>query len=179
MATNVLSYSLLLYFSMGCCHLTEGQRKCAFGSSTVPLVMAIICYTIVMGVGWGVFAIQETPGEPLILAGAVVSTIPVLSLVSYLCFAFTFCKEHKDNSYIRFGIITIHLCAGLVQMIGAALFIAAGANPVSLSAFFLGVPAGVFGMIAGSCFIYSQCCCFVYMCGDPDVTYSCFNSAHT
>ena len=130
------------------------------------------------GVGW-VLAIREQPGEPLILAGAVVSTIPVLSLVSYLCFAFTFCKEHKDNSYIRFGIITIHSCAGLVQMIGAALFIAAGANPVNLSAFFLGLFAGVFGMIAGSCFICSQCCCFIYICGDPDVTYSCFNSAHT
>ena len=122
---------------MGCCHLTEGQRKCAFGSSSVPLIMAIICYTIVMGVGW-VLAIRDTPGQPLILAGAVVSTIPVLFLVSYLRFAFTFCKEHKDNSYIRFGIITIHSCAGLVQMIGAALFIAAGANPVDLSAFFLG-----------------------------------------
>ena len=178
MATNLLSYPLLLYFSMGCCHLTEGQRKCAFGSSPVPLIMAIICYTIVMGVGW-VLAIRDTPGEPLILAGAVVSTIPVLSLVSYLCFAITFCKEHKDNSYIRFGIITIHSCAGLVQMIGAALFIAAGANPVNLSAFFLGLFAGVFGMIAGSCFICSQCCCFVYICRDPDVTYSCFNSAYT
>ena len=179
MATNVLSYPLLLYFSMGCCHLTEGQRKCAFGSSTVPLVMAIICYTIVMGVGWGVFAIQETPGEPLILAGAVVSTIPVLSLVSYLCFAFTFCKEHKDNSYIRFGIITIHSCAGLVQMIGAALFIAAGATLNEPNVLAYGVSAGVFGMIGGCCCICSQCCCFVYMCGDPDVTYSCFNSAHT
>ena len=122
---------------------------------------------------------RDLAGEPLILAGTIVSTIPVLSLASYLGFAFTFCKEHKDNSYIRFGIITIHSCAGLVQMIGAALFIAAGANPVNLSAFFLGLFAGVFGMIAGSCFICSQCCCFVYICGDPDVTYSCFNSAYT
>ena len=140
-----------------------------------------------MGVGW-VLAIREQPGEPLILAGAIVSTIPVLSLASYLGFAFTFCKEHKDNSYIRFGIITIHSCAGLVQMIGAALFIAAGANPpastggffqVDLNVVFYGLSAGMFSMIAGSCFIFSQCCRFVYICGDPDVTYSCFNSAYT
>ena len=134
------------------------------------------------GVGW-VLAIREQPGEPLILAGAVVSTIPVLSLASYLCFAFTFFKARQDNSYIRFGIITIQSCAGLVQMIGGALFIAAGANPpastggffqVDLNVVFYGVSAGVFGMIGGCCCICSQCCCFVYMCGDPDVTYSCF-----
>ena len=116
MATNVLSYPLLLYFSMD---LTEGQRKCAFGSSPVLFTITIICYAIVMGVGW-VLAIREEPGQPLILAGAIVSTIPVLSLVLYLCFAFTFSEACEDDSCIKFGIFTIQSCAGLVQMIGAA-----------------------------------------------------------
>ena len=61
-----------------------------------------MCYAIVMGVGW-VLAICEEPGEPLILAGAVVSTIPVLSLASYFCFAFTFFEACEDNSWIKFG----------------------------------------------------------------------------
>ena len=168
MATNVLSYPLLLYFSMD---LTEGQRKCAFRSSPVLLTITIICYAIVMGVGW-VLAIREEPGQPLILAGAIVSTIPVLSLVSYLCFAFTFSEACEDDSYIKFGIYTIQSCAGLVQMIGAALFIAAGATLNEPNVLAYGVSAGVFGMIGGCCCIVSQCCCFAYMCGDPDASYS-------
>ena len=166
-STNVLSYSLLLYFSMD---LTEGQRKCAFRSSTTLVVIATICYAIVMGVGW-VLAIREQPREPLILAGAIVSTIPVLSLASYFCFAFTFFEACEDDSCIKFGIFTIQSCAGLVQMIGAALFIAAGATLNDPSVLAYGVSAGVFGMIGGCCCICSQCCCFAYMCGDPDAKY--------
>ena len=71
--------------------LTEGQLKCAV-SSPVLLTITIICYAIVIGVG-GVLPLREQPGEPLILAGAIVSTIPVLSLALYLCFAFTFSKR--------------------------------------------------------------------------------------
>ena len=103
--------------------MTEGERKCFFRSSSVLLTITIICYAIVMGVGW-VLAIREEPGQPLILAGAIVSTIPILSLVSYLCFAFTFRESCEDGSCIKFSILTIQLCAGLVQIIGAALFIA-------------------------------------------------------
>ena len=158
---------------MGCCDLTEGQRKCAFRSSPVLLIIAIMCYAIVMGVGW-VLAIRESPGEPLILAGAIVSTLPVLSLTSYLCFAFTFFEACEDDSCIKFGIFTIQSCAGLVQMIGAALFIAAGATLNDPDVLAYGISAGVFGMIAGSCCIFSQCCCFAYMCGDPDATYCYF-----
>ena len=170
MATNVLCYPLLLYFSMGCCDMTEGERKCAFRSSSVLLTITTICYAIVMGVGW-VLAIREQPVEPLILAGAIVSTIPVLSLVSYLCFAFTFHKTCKDGFCIKFVIFTIQSCARLVQMIGAALFITAGATLNEPNILAYGVSAGVFGMIGGCCCICSQCCCFAYMCGDPEVTY--------
>ena len=122
-----------------------------------------------MGVGW-VLATRESPGEPLILAGAIVSTLPALSLASYLCFAFTFSNacEDGDSYIIKFGILIIQSCAGLVQMIGAALFIAAGATLNDPDVLAYGISAGVFGMIAGSCCICSQCCCFAYMCGDPD-----------
>ena len=133
-------------------------------------IIAIICYAIVMGVGW-VLATRESPGEPLILAGAIVSTLPALSLASYLCFAFTFFEACEDDSCIKFGILTIHSCAGLVQMIGAALFIAAGATLNEPNVLAYGISAGVFGMIAGSCCICSQCCCAAYMCGDPDVMF--------
>ena len=131
-----------------------------------------MCYAIVMEVGW-VLAIREAPGEPLILAGAVVSTIPVLSLASYFCFVFTFFEACEDNSWIKFGIFTIQSCAGLVQMIGAALFIAAGATLNKPSVLAYGVSTGMFDMIGACCCICSQCCCFAYMRGDPDVTYSC------
>ena len=57
-------------------------------------------------------------------------------------------------------------------MIGAALFIAAGATLNEPNVLAYGVSAGVFGMIGGCCCTCSQCCCFVYMCGGPDVTYS-------
>lgn len=135
-------------------------------------IIAIICYAIVMGVGW-VLATRETSGEPLILAGAVLSTLPALALASYLCFAFTFLKacEDEDSYIIKFGILIIQSCAGLVQMIGAALFIAAGATLNDPNVLAYGISAGVFGMIAGSCCICSQCCCAAYMCGDPDVNF--------
>ena len=80
------------------------------------------------------------------------STIPVLSLVSYLCFAFTFFEACEDDSCIKFGIFTIQSCAGLVQMIGAALFIVATLNEPNVLAY--GVSAGVFGMIGGCCCIF-------------------------
>ena len=145
--------------------VTEGQRKLFFRISTILLTMAIICYAIVMGVGW-VLAIREEPGQPLILAGAIVSTIPVLSLVSYLCFAFTFSEACEDGFLVKFGVLSIQSCAELVQMIGAALFIVAGAtlnNPTVLA---YGVSAGVFGMIGGCCCILSQCYCCTYMCAE-------------
>ena len=61
------------------------------------LTITIICYAIVMGVGW-VLAIRERPGEPM-------STIPVLSLASYLFFAFTFFEACEDDSCIKFWYI--------------------------------------------------------------------------
>ena len=67
---------------------------------------------------------------------------------------------------MKFGILSIQSCAGLVQMIGAALFIAAGATLNEPNILAYGVSAGVFGMIGGCCCIVSQCCCCIYMCAE-------------
>ena len=129
MATN---YPLLLYYSMGCCDLSDGQRKCARRSSPVLFAIFVVCYGIVMGVGWYLWWANQD--NSLILTAAIVSSIPGLGIISYFCSAITIkfdcCEEH---SLIKCGIFTIEASAGLLQIVGAALFIYAVVTSSALS----------------------------------------------
>ena len=146
---------------MGCCDLSEGQRKCARRSSPVLFAISVVCYGIVMGVGWYLWWANQD--NSFILAAAIVSSVPGLGIISYFCSAITIkVKCCEEYSLIKCGIFTIEASAGLLQIVGAALFIYAvvvsselseSPNPLAL-----GISAGVFGTIGGCAYIISEGC---------------------
>lgn len=147
---------------MGCCDLSEGQRKWARRSSPVLFAISVVCYGIVMGVGWYLWWANQD--NSLILAAAIVSSVPGLGIISYFCSAITIkvkcCEEH---SLIKCGIFTIEASAGLLQIVGAALFVYAvvasgSALSESPNPLALGISAGVFGTIGGCAYIISEGC---------------------
>ena len=73
--------------------------------SPVLFAVSVVCYGIVMGVGWYLWWADQD--NTLVLAAAIVSSVSGLSIILYFCSAITIkvkcCEEH---SLIKCGIFT-------------------------------------------------------------------------
>ena len=123
-------------------------------------LISFVAYFIAIGVGWA-FSQQLYPGNHLILGGAVLTTIPVLAVFGYLWALGTFGKDSTVTAMAGCCAVFTVSIGGLLELIGAILFIAAGVQlkDESSQALSYGVAAGVFGLIAGI-----TCCCSVGCC---------------
>ena len=158
---------------MGCCDLKdvwEADEMWA-GYNFILFYMSTIPYLIVMGTGW---ALQiRAPENQLILAAAIVTTIPIIFVTLYTCFACVFFKLYssdirlKDRHIIHswncmksFALI-IQMVAAITEVGGAVLFLVAGYTEQSDSIRSIGHVAGMIG-------IMTSCCCFFLLPFSPD-----------
>ena len=131
-----------------------------FGSgTTIAICISAICYAIVMGVGW---ALQRmVPNEQLILAAAILTTLPIVFTASYLLFTLKFLQscsfDTRLKDYAKIFVFITELLAGILEIVGGVLFMAAGVdlrNQSNVLAF--GISAGVFAIISGVACICAQ-----------------------
>ena len=158
--------NLFLYYSME--NSNRGfHRQTFFRTCTVILfVISAVCCAITIGVGW---ALQTmAPGNDLILAAAILTTVPIIFVTVFIPFACIYrktCSFDAVHMYIlrecmKCPVFTIGTLAGLTETTGAVLFVVAGVNNPDVLAF--GVSAGVFGIISGLTCICTQFCWCVY-----------------
>ena len=158
--------NLFLHYSMDISDW-KFQHQTFFATCSIILaVISAVCYAIAIGVGW---AFQSmAPENELILAAAVVTTIPSILMTAFIFCACIFRKSCSfDTVYMyilkecmKCPVFTIGMVAGLTEITGAVLFVVAGINNPDILAF--GVSAGVFGIISGLTCISTQFCWCVY-----------------
>ena len=150
----------------------ESNTKYVVGTiAIVCFVISFIAYCFVMGFGWGFN--QSSPRQSMLLAGAIVSTIPVFAVIAFVCIAATCGEKSKATDIALCCMVCIIWLAAVFELVGAILFIVEGVqlkdqNPAALG---FGVTAGVFGIIAAI-----TCCCtsvtaFVHCCGSGNEPY--------
>ena len=136
--------------------MSEGLLVCGI----VFFSISFCAYTITIGVGWSLD--QEVyPDDGHFRAAAVITTIPVLTLIGY---AFTVCYCGNDSQLTRCVggcAVFVNITAGFFEMIGAILFLvgASGVKDDSTKAYTFGLVAGIFGLIAAV-----SCCCSAVGC---------------
>ena len=152
--------NLFLYYSMDNSNRGFHRQMFSRTCTVILFVISAVCYAIAIGVGW---AFQSmAPGNNLILAAAIVTTIPIILMTVFISFA---CMYHKSCSFdtvymyilkecMKCPVFTIGTLAGLTEIAGAVLFVVAGVNNLDVLAF--GVSAGVFGIISGFTCICTQ-----------------------
>ena len=125
----------------------------------VLVYISFVCFVILTGVGWA-FAIAIHPGNPLMLAGAVASTIPVTCFIAFPCTLLTcsFCCVDKNKRETMGNLIfLVEILLGVCEFIGGVLFITAGVtlntDPLVIT---LGGCTVMFGIIVVIC---SLCFC--------------------
>ena len=145
--------SLLFYYSM------DRDRDWTSICVAVQVYISFVCFVILTAAGWA-FAIAIHPGNPLMLAGAVVSTVPITCFIAFPCTLLTcgFCCVDKNKRETMGNLIfLIEILLGVCEFIGGVLFIAAGvtlnADPLVIT---LGGCTIVFGIIVVTC---SLCFC--------------------
>lgn len=114
---------------------------------------------ITIGIGWSLNRDVYT-GNGLILAGAVITSIPVFSVLACLCAFVKFGHDSPITAAASICAIVITISAGIFEFVGAILFIAAGAtlrDEDKVLAY--GVSAGVFGLIAAFTCCFSTIAC--------------------
>ena len=164
-----------LYYNMGSCDLKdvwEADEMWA-GYNFILFYMSTIPYLIVMGTGW---ALQiRAPENQLILTAAIVTTIPIIFVTLYTCFACVFLKLYSSDIrlkdrysyytflelYKRSFTLIIQMVAAITEVGGAVLFLVAGYTEQSGSIHSIGHVAGMIGII-------TSCCCFFLLPFSPD-----------
>ena len=162
-----------VYYSMGCCDLKdvwEADEMWA-GYNFILFYMSTIPYLIVMGTGW-VLQIRA-PENQLILAAAIVTTIPIIFVTLYTCFTCVFLKLYSSDIHLKdrhiihswnciksFTLI-IQMLAAITEVGGAVLLLVAGYTEQSGSIRSIGHVAGMTG-------IMTSCCCFFLLPFSPD-----------
>ena len=128
---------LLLYYSMGCRDLKAvGEADEMWASyNFILFYMSAIPYLIVMGTSWAYQTM--VPENQLILAAAIVTTIPIILVTLYTFFACIFLKLHvsdillKDRhiihswNHIKSSALIIQMLAAVIEVVGVVLFAAA------------------------------------------------------
>ena len=119
----------------------------------VMFIISFTCYAVVMGVGWSLQ--QMLPmAVPLVTVAAIVSSIPALAVAAYIWLLCVFNKSCDEGGF--FCLFIVEMLAGVIEIIGGILFIAAGATTNDPTVLARGVPAGVFALIAGVTYIVCQ-----------------------
>ena len=139
------------------------EGKCTlFG---VLFVTSNACWVIMMAFGWIFFALLPQENQ-LVYAAVIVSSIPAYTVVLYFFYicAYTDCKNWFRTRGALRCLLGVEMVAGVIELVGGALFIAAGATLNDPNILAYGVCAGVFGVIAGVTNILSRSCCCAYNC---------------
>ena len=175
-------------------------RTLACTVGMVLLAISGVCYVTVVGVGWAVFAnytkenetflvlpghkVDETHEESLILAAAIMSTIPGLFLTAYVYLILHYADViafSDTGKAILTCVLTCEIFAAVIQIIGGIMFIYAGVIPLLdlgpgikdlpliqqnfwQNVFAYGVSAGACGIIGGCAGFCSQVCCCTLLC---------------
>ena len=124
-----------------------------------------------MGTGW---ALQiRAPENQLILAAAIVTTIPIIFVTLYTCFACVFLKLYSSDirlkdrhiihswNCIKSFTLIIQMVAAITEVGGAVLFLVAGYTEQSGSIHSIEHVAGMIG-------IMTSCCCIFLLPFSPD-----------
>ena len=125
--------------------MAQEYNGAAFVCAIISFATSFVAYAITMGVGWALSGM--VPTDITIRAAAVVSTIPVLSVVAYVILVFLFGAEYCKS--IAGCCMFFCVClAWLFELIGGIIFIVAGARSGDQQQLALGVTAGVFSIVA-------------------------------
>ena len=127
------------------------------------LVWSAVChFKCLLGHHDGIWLDQNQ----LVYAAVIVSSIPAYTVVLYFFYicAYTDCKNWFRTRGALRCLLGIEMVAGVIEMIGAALFIGASATLNDSNVLVYGVCAGVFGVMAGVTNILSRSCCCAYNC---------------
>ena len=129
---------------------------------TVCFVISSLAYVIAIGVGW---ALDQDiyPDNGLIRAGIIIVTAPVIAAFFY-CLAYGFCGNDSEFTLCAECCAICTVClAGLFELIGGIMLIAAGTKLKSDSskAMVFGIVAGFFSIIAA----VFCCCSVITVCG--------------
>ena len=102
------------------------------GNNFILFYMSAIPCFIVMGTSWAYQTM--VPENQLILAAAIVTTIPIILVTLYTCFACVFLKSHssdillKDHhiihswNHIKSSGLIIQMLAAVIEVVGVVLF---------------------------------------------------------
>ena len=128
----------------------------------VLVYISFVCFVILTAVGWAL-AIAIHPGNSLMLAGAVASTVPVTCFIAFPCTLLTcsFCCVDKNKRETMGNLIfLVEILLGVCEFIGGVLFIAAGVtlntDPLVIT---LGGCTVMFGIIVVICSLCFCCKC--------------------
>ena len=133
----------------------------------VFFTLSLICYVIVVGMGWFYNRLID-PEDNVFLTAAVVTTAPIFALIGLFCL----CQPSStgrggaDNAdpclgkvlFVVFAVLVIS--AGILQAVGGVIFLVAGGLGGSSQALSYGIPAGLFGLVGGA-----LCFCSMLICG--------------
>ena len=128
-------------------------------------IISTISYCVTMGVGWAL-SWGVIPDNHIVLAAAVISTIPVFAALGYIYFVMKFrglakeCGVDAEFKSCAFGcLVCIELFAALFEVIGGLIFVivGAGAEDNRIKAF--GISAATFGFLSAC-----SCCCGLFCC---------------
>ena len=183
-------------------------RTFACTVGVVLLAIFVICYITVVGVGWADFnhikdnetfvlsnqtfvlsnqtfvLSNHTEDASLILAAAIVSTVPGLFLTAYVYLILHYADViafSDTGKAILTCVLTFEIFAAVIQIIGGIMFIYAGVIPLrnlgrgikdlpliqqifGQNIFAYGVSAGVCGIIGGCAGFLSQVCFCTLLC---------------
>ena len=138
----------------------EGLMAC----SIVFFTISFFAYVITIGVGWSLNQ-DVYPGYGLITAAAIVTAIPVFACLGYCIVAFNFNADSAAGQAAFGCFMCIVMFAGIFELVGAILFIVAGAQLKTENSKVLAyrASAGTFGLIAAL-----SCCCSAVCCVGSD-----------
>ena len=147
-------YNMSYSFQARSYNMPLGREKLTMCGAFFTIV-SFLCYTVTIGFGW-TLSQKIHPEDSLVLTGAIISTLPIISIVG-LCGYFKYvCSHNRDTSMGLVVFTLVQSLAAVLQAVGATLFITVAATLGDSKALSHGVGAGVFGMLTALICISSQ-----------------------